>query len=203
MDSANLKCFSELNTNNNNPKEAIRQRFCALRYELFNLLNSLPYPLPFFNKLPFLRQVAEWEVKPKPDYFFNPRLMKKVKKPKYGRSLYQGLRNSKITLNVHGNVNANYGKDRFAAGNIRLFEATGSGCCLLTDNLPNLEEFFTPDEEIVTYRNHFEASEKASFLLDNPLEAKKIARKGRERAWKNHSSSIRAKEFVQILSQNV
>ena len=203
MDSANLKCFSQLNTNNNNPKEAIRQRFCALRYELFNLLNSLPYPLPFINKLPFLRQVAEWEVKPKPDYFFNPRLMKKVKEPKYGRSLYQGLRNSKITLNVHGNVNANYGKDRFAAGNIRLFEATGSGCCLLTDNLPNLEEFFTLDEEIVTYSNHHEAKDKARYLLANPTKAEDIARKGMKKAWTHHSSKIRAEQFTKFLKQHV
>ena len=78
--------------------------------------------------------------------------MKKVAPPLFGSKLYELLTDSLITLNVHGHVNANYGKAKFAAGNIRLFEATGAGCCLLTDHLPHIEEFFIPDEEIITYK---------------------------------------------------
>jgi spore maturation protein CgeB len=66
-----------------------------------------------------------------------------------------------------------------------------------------LEEFFVPDEEIVTYTNHHEAKDKARYLLANPTKAKDIARKGMNKAWKNHSSSIRAKQFAEILYQNV
>jgi spore maturation protein CgeB len=104
---------------------------------------------------------------------------------------------------VHGNVNANYGKAKFAAGNIRLFEATGAGCCLLTDHLPHLEEFFIADEEIVTFRNKEEAVEKAKYLMDNPKIAESIAKKGHDKAWKCHSSEIRANQFTTILKKYV
>ena len=106
--------------------------------------------------MPGLREVTDWEFEVKADFFFNPRLMKKVAPLLFGSKLYELLTDSLITLNVHGRVNANYGKAKFAAGNIRLFEATGAGCCLLTDHLPHIEEFFIPDEEIITYKNRSE-----------------------------------------------
>jgi hypothetical protein len=203
MDACSLEVYSELNKENNNPKEAIRQRICKIRYEIHELLNSLPQPLRSLNHLPGLKEVSDWEVEVKADYFFNPRLMKSVLTPCYGSQLYKLLNDSKITLNVHGHVNANYGKAKFAAGNIRLFEATGTGCCLLTDHLPHLEEFFIPDEEVVTYRNKFEAVEKAKYLLENPSIADSIARKGHAKAWAHHTSKIRAKEFCKMLERNV
>ena len=42
MDNCNLETYSELNNDNNNPREAIRQRICKIRYEIHQLLNSLP-----------------------------------------------------------------------------------------------------------------------------------------------------------------
>lgn len=203
MDTCALETYSELNYDNNNPKEAIRQRICKIRYEVYHLLNYLPYPIRGLNLLPGLKEVPDWEVEVKADYFFNPRLMKKVFPPCFGSNLYKLLYNSEITFNTHGHVNANYGKANFAAGNIRLFEATGAGCCLLTDHLPHLEEFFIPDEEIVTYRNQSEAVEKAKYLKENPKFTASIARKGHIKAWKNHTSSNRAKEFSNILKKYV
>lgn len=203
MDLCNLETSSELNHDNNNPKDAIRQRICKIRYEIYKLLNSLPQPFRFLRLLRGLKEVPDWEVEVQADHFFNPRLMKRVLPPCFGSQLYKLLNDSKITLNVHGHVNANYGKANFAAGNIRLFEATGVGCCLLTDHLPHLEEFFIDDEEIVTFRNKGEAVEKAKYLMDNPKIAESIAKKGHKRAWKHHSSEIRAKQFSQILKRYV
>ena len=203
MDRCNLETFSELNHNNNNPKEAIRQRICKIRYEIHQLLNSLPKPFRFLNLLRGLKEIPDWEVEVKADHFFNPRLMEDILPSCFGSQLYKLLNDSKITLNVHGHVNANYGKAKFAAGNIRLFEATGAGCCLLTDHLSHLEEFFIADEEIVTFRNKFEALEKAKYLMDNPKIAESIAKKGFNKAWKSHSSEIRANQFTKILKKYV
>ena len=191
-----METSSDLNQDNNNPKEAIRQRICKLRYEIYQLFNSLPKPFRFLNLLRGLKEIPHWEVEVKADHFFNPRLMKQVLPPCFGIQLYELLNDSKITLNVHGHVNANYGKAKFAAGNIRLFEGTGAGCCLLTDHLPHLEEFFIADKEIVTFRSKGEAVEKAKYLIDNPKVAEAIAKKGHYKAWKYHSSRIRAKQFV-------
>ena len=203
MELCNMETSSELNDDNNNPKEAIRQRICKIRYEIYQLLNSLPQPLRFLKLIRGLKEVSQWEVEVKADHFFNPRLMKQVLPPCFGIQLYESLNDSKITLNVHGNVNANYGRAKFAAGNIRLFEATGAGCCLLTDHLPHLEEFFSADEEIVTFRNKGEAVEKAKYLMDNPSKAESIARKGHKKAWKYHSSKTRANQFTKILKKYV
>ena len=41
--------------------------------------------------------------------------MKKVAPPLFGSKLHELLTDSLITLNVHGHVNANYGKAKFAA----------------------------------------------------------------------------------------
>ena len=117
--------------------------------------------------------------------------------------MYELLAKSLVTFNAHGQCDANNGRTKFVAGNIRLFEATGSGCCLLTDNLPHLEEFFLPDEEIVIYANKLEAVEKAKYLQNNPSYAQSIARKGHDRAWNQHTSEIRAQEFCEILKKNV
>ena len=68
--------------------------------------------------------------------------MNKIFEPKFGKAMYELLAKSLVTFNAHGQCDANNGRTKFVAGNIRLFEATGSGCCLLTDNLPHLEEFF-------------------------------------------------------------
>ena len=203
MDECLLEVHSQLNSDLNDRTEAIRQRLCSLRYELYHLLNSSPAPLHLLRNLPFLKRVKDWEVQPTPDYFFNPRLMQKVFSPKFGKKMYKILHDSLITFNAHGQVDANHGKTKFAAGNIRLFEATGAGCCLLTDHLPHLEEFFLPDEEIVTYKNKFEAVERAKYLQNNPKSAESIARRGHAKAWKFHTSEKRALEFSEIIKKYV
>ena len=77
MDECLLEVHSQLNSDLNDGTEAIRQRLCSLRYELYHLLNSSPAPLHLLRNLPFLKRVKDWEVQPTPDYFFNPRLMQK------------------------------------------------------------------------------------------------------------------------------
>ena len=56
------------------------------------------------------------------------------------------LRDSRITLNHHGNVPA-------FANNLRLYEATGVGTLLITDWKPDLHEVFEPGKEVVAYRS--------------------------------------------------
>lgn len=202
MDETGLRVFSHLTRELNCPRESLRQRWNALRWELYHLIDAFPRPFNFLSKTPILNKVKDWDVRPTPDFLFNARLTKKVKPPKYGQALYNTLARSRITLNVHGQVDANFGSAKFAAGNIRLFEATGAGTCLLTDDLPHIGDFFEPDKEIVTYQSPKDAEEKALFLINNPRECLEIQRRGQHRAWKDHSSSTRAMEFSQILKEH-
>src|SRR6185369_9585100 len=69
----------------------------------------------------------------------------------FGRSMYEILGRSKVTLNVHA---AWAGPD---ANNLRLFEATGMGAALVTEEAQNLSDLFEPGSEVATYRTVDEA----------------------------------------------
>ena len=81
--------------------------------------------------------------------------------PVYGIEMYKLLSESLLTFNMHTDKSNN------EVANIRMFEATGVGSCLVTDNGNNLDDLFEKDSEIVTYSSYDEAKEKISYLLSN------------------------------------
>jgi Uncharacterized protein conserved in bacteria len=100
---------------------------------------------------------------------------------------------SKISLNIHGDIAL---RD---AANLRLFEVTGSGSCLLTDWKENIEKFFKPDEEIVCFKTPEECAEKIKWLIENPGKCKEIAVKGQKRTLHDHSYHQRALLLNEII----
>ncbi len=111
----------------------------------------------------------------------------------FGRAMLRQLAASRITLNVHI---AAAGEE---AANIRLFEATGAGTCLLTDWKPNLGRFFELDREIVAFKSRDEAVEKIRFLLANEHVCRDIAERGRLRTFSSHAVGDKLSEFSTIL----
>jgi spore maturation protein CgeB len=108
--------------------------------------------------------------------------------------MYKALARSRITVNVHIDVAENN------ANNMRLYEATGCGAMLITDQKDNLAELFEPDRELVTYRSHQEAVEKIRYYMSHPDEAAVIARAGQARTLREHSYRHRMEELVAILT---
>jgi spore maturation protein CgeB len=94
--------------------------------------------------------------------------------------MYSALSTAQICVNVHIDTSGNM------AGNMRMFEATGMGCCLLTDYKENLRELFEPDREVITFRSATECAGKLSYLLDHPIECAKIAHAGQQRTLRDH-----------------
>lgn len=115
----------------------------------------------------------------------------------FGREMYQTLSDSKITLNTHVDVAGKF------AGNMRLYEATGLGTCLLTDWKENLHEFFKLEEELVTYKTSQEAVDKIRYLLKNESERQKIAQAGQKRVMRDYSFEKRVRDFVSFLEKNM
>lgn len=111
----------------------------------------------------------------------------------WGLDMYKILSQSAITLNRHGEIAGNF------ASNMRLFEATGMGTCLITDWKENLHTIFELDEEVVTYSSTDELIEKVNYLLENNDERMKIAKAGQKRTLKEHTYQIRMKELLEIL----
>ena len=66
--------------------------------------------------------------------------------PVAGIDMYTLLHQSRLTFNKHTDQAGN------CVGNMRMFEATGVGTCLLTDTGNNLPDLFEEDREVVTYR---------------------------------------------------
>jgi spore maturation protein CgeB len=111
----------------------------------------------------------------------------------FGLEMFEKIAQSKIVFNKHIN---HVGK---AAANIRLFEVTGAGSCLLTDHKDNLSDYFDIDNEIVTYKSKEELISKAKYLLLNENERKKIAKAGQDRTLKDHNYSARFDQFSNYL----
>lgn len=115
----------------------------------------------------------------------------------FGKKMYETIANSKMTINTHIDV---AGKK---AGNIRLYEATGVGTCLITDWKENLHEFFKLEEEVITYKTPAECVDKVKYLLKNENERKKVAQAGQKRVLKEYSFERRIKDFVNFLEKKI
>jgi hypothetical protein len=105
----------------------------------------------------------------------------RCKTPVVGIDYYNVLRESRIIFNKHTDQNMG------CVGNLRLFEGTGIGGCLLTDTGKNIDDLFEPGKEIVTYRTVDEAVEKVAYLLDHEDERVEIARAGQKRTLRDHT----------------
>jgi spore maturation protein CgeB len=122
-------------------------------------------------------------------------LASRIGPPVVGLDMYQTLRGSRATFNSH------IGTSRRSVSNMRMFEATGAGTCLVTDLKDNLAEIFTPDEEVVAYRSLEECVEKVRWLLDNPARASEIARRGQQRTLRDHTFVQRARTLHELIRQ--
>lgn len=65
--------------------------------------------------------------------------------------------------------------------NMRLYEGTGMGCCVLTEDTQDLRKKFEVDREILTYRTEPEALEKICYLREHPSVAAEVGQRGRRR----------------------
>lgn len=111
----------------------------------------------------------------------------------YGKQMYQIMAESKIVVNRHINVAGN------VANNMRMFDVTGVGSLLITDNKPNLKEFFVDGKEVVAYKSVADLIKKVRYYLSHPREAKKIAVSGQRRTLTNHTYRHRMKKLSDIL----
>ncbi len=158
---------------------------------------AVTYPL---RKLPELRKPLE-QVKPIAEALnlpawprapLNSALRPYLKPSVFGPDMFNTLRAHTAVLNTHIDVSAT------SASNMRLYEATGAGACLLTDWKENLHEMFTPDLEVATYRTTEEAVEKARYLLQNPKAAAALGQASAVRVRGEHLQSHRV---VRMLEQ--
>jgi spore maturation protein CgeB len=170
---------------NRNLRTYARDRYYALLSTL-----SQGHLAPAARRLPRYRNAQHiWQRQMDRKVFEALRLRSHT--PVFGLEMYQTIAGFKIHLNVHGTA--------IYASNMRLFETTGVGTCLLTDWKPNIADLFDPDTEIATYRNPAEAAEKARYLLDHDQERHVMARAGQRRTLRDHTTAHRAARIDEII----
>jgi hypothetical protein len=114
----------------------------------------------------------------------------------WGSKMYEVLARSKISINRHSiEVAKNY------ANNMRLYEATGMGSMLITDDKENISDLFEVGKEIVVYKDLKDLVEKIKYYLNNEDERVKIAKKGQEKTLKDHTYDGRMSVLVKNLKE--
>ncbi|MFQ5413500.1 MAG: glycosyltransferase [Phycisphaerae bacterium] len=122
--------------------------------------------------------------------------------PAWGYAMYDVLARSRVTLNLHAVIDVGGPPAaRTCANNMRLYEATGVGTCLVTDHKDDLAERFEPDREVATFTNADECAEKVAHLLTHEPERAAIARAGRQRTLRDHTYTSRMAGLLDMLQR--
>lgn len=113
----------------------------------------------------------------------------------WGLSMYEVLAQSKIVINRHISVARDY------ANNMRLYESTGMGAMLISDEKKNLHELFEISKEVVTYKDSLDLIDKIKYYLTQEDKRKKLAAAGQKRTLKEHTYRKRMEELINILKK--
>ena len=115
----------------------------------------------------------------------------------WGLDMYRILGSARIAVNRHGDIAEEY------ANNMRLFETTGVGTLLLTDDKRNLPDLFRVGEELVTYRDEDDLVDKITYYLRDESEREEIAAAGQRRTLAEHTYAHRMRELADILARRL
>jgi len=120
-------------------------------------------------------------------------LPEKCMPPVFGLKMYDLMRRSDILFNIHTNLT------RGESANMRLFESTGVGTCLMTEESKNISDLFSSDSEIVTYSSVDDCLEKVKYLQENPIVRRNIAAAGHARTLRDHTGEKRCEQIDSII----
>jgi spore maturation protein CgeB len=162
-----------------------------LIYEGMVFLRKLGISESTLKELSVISKATKWSSRPRRPV--SPKLKQLLKPAVFGLEMFETLQASKVSLNVHADSSPTY------ASNMRLFETTGVGTCLVTEWRKNLFELFEPDKEVVTYRSPEECLEKIKWLLEHPEECQAIAKAGQARTLKDHTFIHRAGQLDRVI----
>ena len=112
----------------------------------------------------------------------------------FGADNLKVLAQSKIVVNNHGDILP-------WAHNLRLYETTGVGTFLLTDNLPGLSDLFEIGKECEAYYDSEQCIKLIAKYLEDDKKREEIARAGQEKTLKFHTAKQRAKLFAESLKK--
>jgi len=165
-------------------------------YDLVQKTKAIPGGKWLITSMPKIKNYADLPHRPDLSYYYvNATLANRSKPAIFGLAMYQKLHESKVTLNTHIDLSSQY------ASNMRLYEATGVGTCLITDWKKNLHELFELEREVVTYKCADEVIEKFKYLIENYPKMESIAKAGQRKTLNYHNFEERALQLYQIIKK--
>ena len=112
-----------------------------------------------------------------------------------GEPMLEILSAAKLTVNPHGQT-MQYG------GNMRLFEAAAVGTLQITDDRPGIHEWFTPGENILTFRDEADLRDKVAWFLAHDDEREEMARRARQHVLAHHRYDQRVERIEALLASH-
>jgi len=183
-----IKLFSEVTQGTDHlriPIQAVAKAVGAIsRLGYFSALEDLS----------IVRKVRGWV--PRESMVVDRRVQERIRRPLFGLDMYKALSTSTVTFNSHI-------KRSRLARNMRLFEATGVGTCLLTDWRENMADMFEDGKEVVNYRSAEDCLAKVQWLVQNPDEAGRIGAAGQRKCLEEHTYKNRASRLDQIIGDRL
>ena len=117
--------------------------------------------------------------------------------PAWGHEMFELLGQSKMVINRHGSIAGQY------AVNMRMYETTGSGAALITEDKSNLSELFAPGTEVIAYSSVEDAAAQAAALLADPGRLDRIAAAGQARTLRDHTYALRARQLEAVIEKRL
>jgi hypothetical protein len=111
----------------------------------------------------------------------------------WGSEVYEIYGKSKIVVNRHGEVARNL------SANMRLFEGTGMGACVITEASSNLKDLFTPFEEVIPYQSHNDAAKQVENSLSNRTWSE-IGNRAQLRVFQDHTTGKRYSILLEVIA---
>jgi spore maturation protein CgeB len=115
--------------------------------------------------------------------------------PVAGEQIPEIMRDSVISLNFANSLGDNQIK-------ARTFEVPGAGGFLLTEQAPNLEQWYVPGKEIDVFDNEQDLVNKIRYYLDHPEQRDAVARAGYERTRLEHTYESRLQASIDFTLQS-
>jgi len=112
-----------------------------------------------------------------------------------GQDYLSVLARSKVVINYHRDESNDF-------GNIRCFEVTGVGSCLLTNATDRMKDLFAADE-IVGFTNLEDCTAKIDLLLQDAEYREQVALKGKARTLNSHTLDHRISYMLEVIDQQV
>lgn len=113
----------------------------------------------------------------------------------WGLDMYRVLAGARVVINRHIEAAEGF------ANNMRLFESTGMGALLVTEQAPNLEDLFAPGREVAAYATEDELVDMVEHFAAHEDERSAIAAAGQARTLRDHTYERRMGELAALLEQ--